>query len=232
MILVLTCEFHTTFKKTNYYRMKTKKIFSLVLTVLVLTSTLVMAESKKGNEKVTFEVNMHCEACQKKIEKNIVHEKGVKAMEVNLEKKTVALTYDAKRTDAGKLQAALVKLGYKASVSKGEKKCCSEGATGCKDVAAAPGECKDKAKDKACCSDKAKTGDKAGCKGDAGACKQSCGEKSATKKACCDTTKTAAAPKAGCSTAAAPKAGCSTAAAPKAGCSTAAAPQAVAAAKK
>lgn len=200
--------------------MKTKQIFSLLLTVLVLTSSMVIAQTRTGTDKVVFDVNMHCEACQKKIEKNIAFEKGVKAMEVNLENKTVALNYDAKKTSPEKLQNALVKLGYTASV-KADKACCDKTAKAdcpttkpasevkgdCQTKAA--GECKDKAKTDcqttkpasevkgeckektAGCCDKAKTADKAGCQPAASDCK--------TEKKCGETPKTAEAPKAGCS---------------------------------
>ncbi len=193
--------------------MKTKQIFSLMLTVFVLASSMVVAQTKKtGNEKVVFDVNMHCGSCQQKIEKNIAFEKGVKAMEVSLENKTVALTYDASKTDADKLQAALVKLGYKASV-KADKACAGEVAkAGCKDNALADSKqagCKDKAATAGCkdsgCKDKAAT---AGCK-DSGCkdkaategCKDKAAEGCKTEQKCADKTKTAEAVKTeGCTT--------------------------------
>ena len=216
--------------------MKTKQIFSLLLTVLVLTSSMVVAQTKAGNDKVVFDVNMHCEACQKKIEKNIAFEKGVKAMEVSLENKTVALTYDAKKTSPEKLQASLVKLGYTAK-AKSDKDCGSAAVAGCQSAkpasevkgdcqTKATGDCKGKTtsdcqtkpasevkgdcKDKAAgCCDKAKTADKAGC-----ATEKKCGDstKTADKAGCCDKAKTA--DKAGCAT----EKKCGDSTADKAGC--------------
>jgi len=205
--------------KTIFLRMKTKQIFSMVLTVLLLTSSMTFAQAKQGNDKVVFDVNMTCEACQKKIEKNIAFEKGVKAMEVNLQNKTVALTYDAKTTSPEKLQAALVKMGYTASASTGKKACSDVAAAGCKDKAVAG--CKDKAGDKAgCCSKDAAAGckDKAGCcsKDAAAGCKDKAGDKAGCcskdkaaagcktdKAACCDSAKASSACKTdkGCTTA-------------------------------
>lgn len=159
--------------------MRTNHIFSLVLAVLVLTSSMAFAQSKQDKNKVVFDVNMHCGECQKKIEKNIAFEKGVKAMEVSLENKTVALTYDAAKTSPEKLQAALVKLGYTATA----KDCTAQKAACCKETAAAPGECKDKA---ACCDKAAK----ADCKATKADCKNAaCSDKAktaeATSKGCC-----------------------------------------------
>ncbi len=163
--------------------MKTKQIFSLMLTVVILTSSMVVAQTKSGNEKVVFDVNMHCGSCQQKIEKNIAFEKGVKAMEVSLENKTVSLTYDASKTSPEKLQASLVKLGYIASV-KAAKACSGEVAkAGCKDSG-----CKDKTitdGKKECCKDKAAAGCKdSGCKDKAA---EGCKDKALTdgKKGCC-----------------------------------------------
>ncbi|MDR3351184.1 MAG: heavy-metal-associated domain-containing protein, partial [Prevotellaceae bacterium] len=52
--------------------------------------------------------------CKAKIEKNISWEKGVKDLTVNLEKKTVAITYDPQKSTAEKLKEAIEKLGYTA----------------------------------------------------------------------------------------------------------------------
>ncbi len=71
------------------------------------------AAPKKNLEKVIFSVGLHCQNCVKKVQENISFEKGVKALEVSLDKKTVTITYDPAKTDAAKLQKAIEKLGYK-----------------------------------------------------------------------------------------------------------------------
>lgn len=73
---------------------------------------------KKNFEKVVFSVGLHCQNCVKKVQENISFEKGVKALEISLEKKTVTITYDPAKTDAAKLQKAIEKLGYKVEVAK------------------------------------------------------------------------------------------------------------------
>jgi copper chaperone CopZ len=67
---------------------------------------------KEKNEKVTFTVDMYCENCKAKIEKNISWEKGVKDLTVNLEKKTVTIVYNPQKTTEKKLKKAIEKLGY------------------------------------------------------------------------------------------------------------------------
>ncbi len=67
---------------------------------------------KRGTETAKFSVSMHCENCVKKITENISYEKGVKDLDISLEDKTVAVTFDPSKTDAGTLAAAIRKLGY------------------------------------------------------------------------------------------------------------------------
>lgn len=71
-------------------------------------------DSKKKLKTVTFAVSMHCENCTKKIRENVGFEKGVKDMNISLDKKTVTVTFDPAKTDVSKLKAAIEKLGYKA----------------------------------------------------------------------------------------------------------------------
>lgn len=98
--------------------MKTKTI---LLSIMMLVSFAgVSAQTKKdGNkEKVTFNVPMDCGSCKNKIEKNIAFEKGVKSLDVDLEKQTVEVTYDKRKTDVEGLQAAFKKIGFEATVAK------------------------------------------------------------------------------------------------------------------
>jgi copper chaperone CopZ len=46
----------------------------------------------------------------KKVQENIAFEKGVKGLEVSLEKQTVAVKYDAAKTSVETLKAAIQKL--------------------------------------------------------------------------------------------------------------------------
>jgi periplasmic mercuric ion binding protein len=169
-------------------KMKTNQ-FLVILMAVFFTATLnTQAQDKKAtDEQVKFNVNMTCQSCVNKIEKNIAFEKGVKKMNVDLASKTVTLTYDPKRTDVQKLQSGFSKVGFLATVAseKADKPCCST------KTAAAPAPCGDKKEagcsataDKKACGDK-----KEGCCS-ATADKKACGDK---KEGCCSS-KTAAAP--------------------------------------
>lgn len=78
--------------------------------------SVVAQAQKKAVKTVTFNVGMHCQNCVKKVKENISFEKGVKALEVNLEKKTVTITYDPAKTNEATLKKAVEKLGYTCSL--------------------------------------------------------------------------------------------------------------------
>ncbi len=177
--------------------------------LLTLTAFFAVAALFAGNVKTKFNVNMHCEACQKKIEKNIAFEKGVKAMDVDLKTNSVVLTYDDKKTNPEKLIAGFKKIGYVATVAKadgccsqnkttgcakegesgckenhmqgGEKKCCSQTATS--DKKCCPGE-NAKETDKKCCSETGKPCEKSATNDKAKSCCSATKEVSTAKKCC------------------------------------------------
>jgi copper chaperone CopZ len=71
---------------------------------------------KKKTEEVVFLVNMFCENCKKKIEKNVSWEKGVTDLRVNLDEKKVTILYDSQKTTVASLQTAIEKLGYSCEI--------------------------------------------------------------------------------------------------------------------
>ena len=72
----------------------------------------------KEYKTVTFVVSMHCHNCVKKINENVGFEKGVKALTVSLDDKTVVITYDTAKTDEASLKTAIEKLGYSVEVAE------------------------------------------------------------------------------------------------------------------
>ncbi len=71
----------------------------------------------KNISKVTFHTNMHCQKCVGKIKENISFLKGVKSLDVSLEKQTIVISYDNRKTDEAALAKAIGKLGYKAETA-------------------------------------------------------------------------------------------------------------------
>ena len=125
--------------------MKTKSILIVLFTILFVGGMFAK------NEKVVFSVSMDCISCQKKIEKNLAFEKGVKALDVQLVENTVAVTYDDAKTDIAKLQKGFKKIGYDAVEIKSDA-CCKDKKEGeC---------CKSKDKSSTTCAETCKDGKK------------------------------------------------------------------------
>jgi len=90
-----------------------KRIFFITLTLLV--SICMMAAGSK-RQTVILDVDLHCQGCITKIEKNIAFERGVKDLVCNLNAKTVTVTFDPAKTDVRHLQAAFAKINKPATV--------------------------------------------------------------------------------------------------------------------
>ena len=93
--------------------MNMKRITSLAITVLM--SVCMMAAGDK-RQTVIFDVDIHCQGCITKIEKNIAFERGVKDLVCDLDAKTVTVTYDPSKTDIRHLKAAFAKINKPAKV--------------------------------------------------------------------------------------------------------------------
>lgn len=115
-----------------------KVISALILVALFValgTSNATAAKDKKDVATVEYALSPapHCQNCVNKIKGNLRFEKGVKDIVVDLEKKSVTITYTPKSTNEEKLASALKKIGYTATPYTGE---CNENGTSCQ-------QCKD-----------------------------------------------------------------------------------------
>lgn len=100
-----------------------KKILIIALSLLTLTFAANAQDSKKSKiSEVKLSVNLHCDNCKQRIEKNIPFEKGIKDLDVNLDDKTVTVKYDNTKTDVEKIKASITKLGYTAEVAAAKTK--------------------------------------------------------------------------------------------------------------
>lgn len=82
---------------------------------LIITFALLlpfMAFARSNQERVTgiFHVEIHCDACVKKIQNNIPYEKGLKDMRIDQKAETVTLTWDPQKTDTTTIKAAFEKI--------------------------------------------------------------------------------------------------------------------------
>lgn len=94
--------------------------------LILLTFTLFLALLTQAQEikEVVFstEPEIHCESCVKRIKDNLRFEKGVKAINPDLNTKLVAIQYDSEKTNPENLIKAFAKIKYKATVVEPENK--------------------------------------------------------------------------------------------------------------
>ena len=88
--------------------------FALFLAVLTQAQTI---------KEVVFttEPDIHCESCVNKIKNNLRFEKGVKAINPDLQTKLVTIQYDSEKTNPENLIKAFAKIKYKATVVEPKK---------------------------------------------------------------------------------------------------------------
>lgn len=102
--------------------MKARIFITAIVAVIALGTSTVSAQKKANSETVTFCVPMDCEGCRTKIINYMSYEKGVKALDVNLEAQTATVTFNPKRTNPEALISAFAKLDKEATV-KGTDNC-------------------------------------------------------------------------------------------------------------
>ena len=77
----------------------------------VYAQTVKKTKQKSEIKGVTFNVELHCAGCVKKVQENLAFEKGVKDLHVCMESQVIALKYDASKTNEETLKNAIIKLG-------------------------------------------------------------------------------------------------------------------------
>ena len=103
-----------------------KKIILMCLVALVAVGAANAQSPKKATKTFTtteFITDIDCAGCAKKVTNTIPYEKGVKDVQVDVDTKTVTVTYDATKTNAETLIKAFDKIKIVANV-KGE--CCGD----------------------------------------------------------------------------------------------------------
>ena len=126
-----------------------KKIIALCLVALFSVGLVQAQAPQKGGKNFTttvFMTNLDCQGCAKKISDTVPYEKGVKDVQVDVEKKTVTVTFDPAKTNNENLVKAFAKVKIEAApMQKCADDCCGH------DHEAKPAKQENKCED-ACCS--------------------------------------------------------------------------------
>lgn len=90
----------------------------MILT-LALTAGIAIAAMAEKQTVYLYVPDMECNNCKGKVENVLAFEKGVRRLDFDVAKRLVTVIFEDKKTDAGKLQAALKKhLNYESEVLK------------------------------------------------------------------------------------------------------------------
>lgn len=83
---------------------------SILAALLLLTTGMMAAPKENTRQTAVFHVEIHCQGCVDKIQKNIAFERGVKDMRIDQKAQTVSLTWDTNKTDTTQLKQAFEKI--------------------------------------------------------------------------------------------------------------------------
>lgn len=91
----------------------------ILLTLLLFIGISPLFAQGKADKFKTYKVKTSavCEMCKNTLEKNLVFEKGVRLVTLELETNMLTFEYNPKKTDESKLREAVNELGYDAGES-------------------------------------------------------------------------------------------------------------------
>ena len=90
-----------------------KRFIAIAAIAAALVLVFTAAKPRNARKVAVFKTSIDCKNCVKKVQENISFEKGVTDLVVDLDTKTVKVTYNPSKTDPEKLAKAIRKLGYK-----------------------------------------------------------------------------------------------------------------------
>lgn len=85
---------------------------STFILFFLFTSSILLAQKK--TETIVIKTSVVCDMCKERIEKNLIFEKGVKEVVVDISAKTITVKFKSDKTNADSIKHAIVKLGYRA----------------------------------------------------------------------------------------------------------------------
>jgi len=70
------------------------------------------AGAKSGRETVTFEVSLHCGACEQRVQETLSEHDGVSDIRVDADRERVEITFNPHVTSPDELRRSIADLGY------------------------------------------------------------------------------------------------------------------------
>lgn len=88
---------------------------TLITIIMLVSAPPLLAQHKVSPDAVAIRTNAVCDMCKKTIETELVYEKGVKAVELDLARNLILVDFDTKKTDLAHIERAIAALGYAAN---------------------------------------------------------------------------------------------------------------------
>lgn len=123
-------------KNLNPMRIIQKPI-NLIMIIICFSFVTACGQTAKKVEEVKIKTSAMCGMCKERIEKNMAFEKGVTAVNLDVETKIVTISYKPSKTNVEALCKAISKIGYDANDVLADKEAYDKLPSCCKKDAAA-----------------------------------------------------------------------------------------------
>jgi len=100
-----------------------KKIIAILCLAHALSGS---AQDTKKTAVLEVRTSSVCDMCEKMIEENLIYEKGVKKVDLDLPASLIRVDYDPRKTTPDAIRVAVTKLGYSADDMPGDAKAFSQ----------------------------------------------------------------------------------------------------------
>ena len=117
--------------------MKTAKttktiLFASIILVLVLFSPIVKSQDNPTSAEIKIKTSAVCGMCKETIESNLVFEKGIKILSLDVKSGILTVTYNPKKITPEKIRIAVSRLGYDADEIPADEKAYNKLSSCCK----------------------------------------------------------------------------------------------------
>jgi len=98
---------------------------SLMMVLAIAIAIGAQAQNKRS-DTLRVQSSAVCDMCKETIESEMIYEKGVQSVTLDLDANVVHVVYDTRKTDADRIRKAITMLGYAADGMPGNEKAFSE----------------------------------------------------------------------------------------------------------
>ena len=113
-----------------------KRIFIILLTLNLSLAMSAFAGPKKETKEIAIQTSAICKMCKDRLESNLIYEKDVKKVTLDMKTKILTIKYRADKTNPETLKKAVSDLGYDADEVPADAKAYDELPACCKKDAA------------------------------------------------------------------------------------------------